>query len=146
MSERGSISQVLNILLAVLLLVALAVTAYSIQQARSLQSEAKGKPTTDKGVNLRKLAKTAAMTVSPETVTAGEQYTISGTGLEADAVVSFSAATPGCCSSFVVATDASGAFSYTTTSARAGAYSVSAFQLASNGKLVKMAEVSFTVK
>jgi hypothetical protein len=86
------------------------------------------------------------MTVSPETVTAGAEYTISGTGHEASSVVSFSAATPGCCSSFVVATDAEGAFSYTTTSGVAGAYKISSFQLASNGKLIKMAEVSFTVK
>lgn len=145
MNEKGTISQTLNIALAILLLIALAVTIYSINQVRSLQSEAKGKPA-DQGVNLRKLAKTAEMAVSPENITAGEEYTVNGTGHDTDALVSFSAATPGCCSSDIVGTDANGNFSYTKTSAKAGEYKISAFQLASNGKLIKMSEVSFTVK
>jgi hypothetical protein len=40
MSEKGNISQVLNVALAILLLIALAFTAYSINQVRSLETEA----------------------------------------------------------------------------------------------------------
>lgn len=145
MNEKGTISQTLNIVLAILLLIALAVTVYSINQVRSLQSEAKGKPTEAK-TNLRKLAKTASMTVSPENIIAGAEYTISGTGHDTNTIVTFSAATPGCCSSDIVGTDANGNFSYTKTSGTAGSYRVSSFQIADNGKLIKMSEVSFTVK
>ena len=139
-------SQVINIALAILLIIALGVTVYSINQVRSIQSEAKGKPTTDKSVNLNKLAKTANMTVSPENITAGDEYTVSGTGHDIDTLVYFSAATPGCCSGDLGVTDANGNFSYTKTSGTAGEYRVSALQRASNGKLIKMSEVSFTVK
>jgi hypothetical protein len=146
LSERGNISQVLNVVLALLLLAALAVTAYSINQARSLQSEAKGKPTEQK-VNLQRLAKTATMTVSPEVIAAtGTEYTVSGTGFETSSLVYFTASTPGCCLGDVGVTDDSGNFTHTRISGNAGTYNISAFQRTDKGKMVEMAEVSFVVK
>jgi Ca2+/Na+ antiporter len=146
LSEKGNVSQALNIILAVLLLAALAITVYAINQARSLQSEAKGKPTEQK-VNLRKLAKTATMTVSPTTVApAGAEYTVSGTGLVASSLVYFTASTPGCCLGDVGVTDTSGNFTHTRISGHAGTYNIRAFQRTDNDKMVEMAEVSFVVK
>jgi hypothetical protein len=146
LNERGNVSQALNIILAVLLLIALGITAYAINQARSLQSEAKGKPATQ-STNLRKLAKNTTMTVSPETIAAtGTEYTVSGTGLEANSLVYFTASTPGCCLGDVGVTDDSGNFTHTRISGNAGTYSIRAFQRTDKGKMVEMAEVSFVVK
>jgi hypothetical protein len=84
LNERGNVSQVLNIILAILLLIALAITVYAISEARSLQSEAK-KPTTVPG-QAKKTAPTLALNPS-DTAKVGETVTISGTGYPKDTSV-----------------------------------------------------------
>ncbi|OGY24447.1 MAG: hypothetical protein A2172_01660 [Candidatus Woykebacteria bacterium RBG_13_40_15] len=77
MDKNHHISQVLNLVLAALLLIALAITTYSINQARSLQSEAKGKPS----------GNSATLTVSPDPVPVGAEVTITGSAFTPGPVV-----------------------------------------------------------
>ncbi len=74
-----------------------------------------------------------------------DSYTVRGTGLRPNEPVYLMLATPGCCSATVVATDGDGNFEFTRGTGAPGTYEIVASQLAKNGKLVRMASVSFLV-
>lgn len=92
-------TQTINVILAVLLLIALFVTVYALSQVRSLQTEARGKAI-------------YTVSVSPNPVPYQTSFTISGTGYKANSTVAVGILGILCCGT--VSTDASGSFSLTT--------------------------------
>ncbi len=74
-----------------------------------------------------------------------DSYTLRGTGFGSSAPVYLMLATPGCCAATVVATDGDGTFEFTRVTAAPGTYEIVASQLANNGKLKRLASVSFLV-
>jgi len=128
-------TQLLNLILSAFLLLALAITVYSINQARSLQSEAKGKPS----------GSSATLTVSPNPVIAGGNFTITGSGFKPSQWIYFSTT---CYGSFNVAVDSAGNTSFTRPAPiGAGVCTFDAYQYSGsrNIKLVLMATLTFQV-
>lgn len=90
----------------------------------------------------------ATMSVEGEPFAAfgAEEYTIDGSGFEADQLVFLSFATPGCCAGVVIVADGSGDWSFSRATGTPGIYVFTALQEKRNGKIRWMASVSFTVQ
>ena len=140
MEKNHRISVILNIILAISLLVAVAVTAYSINQVRSLESEAKGKPATPPGQSKETSASLAG---SPNPADAGSVVHIVGCGYDAGTEVHIEHATK--TDAYSVWVWGNGCIDFPYQTAEAGTYSLKAFQQGKRG-LTLLAEGTLEVQ
>jgi hypothetical protein len=90
---------------------------------------------------------TATLTVSPDPVLAGTQYTVTGSGFSANAPIYFNVSDPSCCYFFTIWSDANGGVTFDFLRAgNPGTYQIDASERGNNGKLSLKGSVTFGVQ